>query len=31
MLTERQKYFLEKAIELSRSGMQNGHGGHLGV
>lgn len=30
MLTERQKYFLERAIELSRSGMQNGHGGPFG-
>jgi guanine deaminase len=30
MLTERQKYFLEKAIELSRLGMQNGHGGPFG-
>jgi guanine deaminase len=30
MLSERQKYFLEKAIELSRLGMQNGHGGPFG-
>ena len=30
MLTERQKYFLERAIELSRSGMQNDHGGPFG-
>ncbi|HKB44720.1 MAG TPA: nucleoside deaminase [Chitinophagaceae bacterium] len=30
MLTEKQKYFLERAIELSRSGMQNGQGGPFG-
>lgn len=30
MLTEGQKHFLEKAIELSRMGMQNGHGGPFG-
>jgi len=30
MSTERDKRFLEKAIELSRKGMQNGHGGPFG-
>lgn len=30
MLTEKQIYFLGRAIELSRSGMQNGHGGPFG-
>lgn len=30
MFTEREKRFLERAIELSRSGMQSGHGGPFG-
>jgi len=30
MLTEKQKQFLERAIELSRQGMQNGQGGPFG-
>lgn len=30
MLTEKQKRFLERAIELSRSGMQSGSGGPFG-
>jgi guanine deaminase len=30
MLTEKQKYFLGRAIELSRLGMQNGRGGPFG-
>jgi tRNA(Arg) A34 adenosine deaminase TadA len=30
MLSEKQKYFLERAIELSRLGMQNGQGGPFG-
>ena len=31
MFTEREKNFLERAIELSRRGMKDGHGGPLGV
>jgi guanine deaminase len=30
MLTKRQEYFLERAIELSREGMQKGFGGPFG-
>lgn len=30
MITDQQKYFLEKAIELSRFGMQNSYGGPFG-
>ena len=30
MFTERETRFLEKAIELSRKGMENGHGGPFG-
>lgn len=30
MITERERRFLEKAIELSRQGMQHGHGGPFG-
>ena len=30
MITERENNFLVKAIELSRHGMQNGHGGPFG-
>ena len=30
MFTEREKQFLERAIELSRKGMQDGHGGPFG-
>jgi len=30
MLTEREKLFLERAIELSRQGMLDGHGGPFG-
>lgn len=30
MFTEKDKQFLERAIELSRSGMQDGHGGPFG-
>lgn len=30
MVTERDKRFLERAIELSREGMQTGHGGPFG-
>ena len=30
MLTAREKQFLERAIELSTTGMQNGHGGPFG-
>jgi len=30
MLTEKEKYFLEKAIELSRKGMKDGSGGPFG-
>ena len=30
MITNRQKGFLEKAIELSRSGLEKGHGGPFG-
>lgn len=30
MITERDKRFLERAIELSRQGMQQGHGGPFG-
>lgn len=30
MLTEREKQFLERAIELSRKGMLDGHGGPFG-
>jgi guanine deaminase len=30
MFTERDKLFLERAIELSRKGMQEGHGGPFG-
>ncbi len=30
MFTDREKQFLERAIELSRKGMQEGHGGPFG-
>jgi guanine deaminase len=30
MITEREKRFLERAIELSRTGMETGHGGPFG-
>lgn len=30
MLTEKEKYFLEKAIELSQKGMKGGNGGPFG-
>ena len=30
MLSERENKFLERAIELSREGMENGHGGPFG-